>query len=506
MRASWASLLLSVGCGSVIADLGDTGEAGDWAMYWGDLHAHSGWSYDGCEDPDAGCAARGLLPGEDLLSGIEAADLDFVALTDHAEADLYLPQGEGGAEFGVWDGQAEAVLQAQATGRLVLLGFEWSGFRSGLEAGHAKGSHRTVLLSDPTACEDYRVPGWELTGGQSVQDLGSAVYTQERSDFVAETPLELWAALEAAALLCDPVSWTSFAHHSAYAVPQQTDWGASENEPFEEQVVEIYSEHGSSECIDLDQESCDWRINETNGYVEVGSIQAALGRGFRLGFVAGSDSHDARPGSIEDGPGPVGHWEDTDDDGKLDSVMWQFTSGGLTGVWLKGELSAESLLEAIDSRQTIASSGIRPLLKLDAKGRSGERFLMGESIPSSALPLTLSAWTVIADWEGQVIYERIGPGGVIEDSQDGESFAGVWDPQEASWTYLRIRYISPDGTEERVWISPWFTSGPEPSECGCASDPQATPLWALISACVLLGIRCRRGRCPNSCVDSPQRG
>ena len=219
---------------------------------------------------------------------------------------------------------------------------------------------------------------------------------------------------------------------------KQTDWWAAENEPTREQVVEIYSEHGSSECLDLEAEGCDWRVNERAGYVEAGAVQAALGRGYALGFVAGSDSHDAIPSTLEDGPGPVGHWEDSDSDGEADSVRYHFTSGGLTGVWLQGDLTEESLMTAIRSRQTLASSGIRPELKVNAKGRQGERFLMGQDVPASSLPLTITAWSAVPDWEGTIIFERIGPGGVIEDSQEGVAFNGVWDPREASWTYLRI--------------------------------------------------------------------
>jgi hypothetical protein len=444
-----------------------------------------------------------MLPAADLLEMIEEADLDFVALTDHSEADVLLPEGEGGPEYPVWDGQAQSVLDAQASGRLVLLGYEWSGFRNSLDQGHARGSHRTVLLSDPTACEAYRVPGWELAGGESVQELGTAIYRQDRLDEVVATPEELWERLDMAREDCAPVTWLSFAHHPAYEIPQQTDWWAEENAPRRENVVEIYSEHGSSECSDLDEEGCDWRINEGNGYVEAGSVQAALDRGFKLGFLGGSDSHDARPGSIWDGAGPVGHWEDSDGDGEVDQPIRQFTSGGLSGVWLRGELTAETLLDAIESRQTLASSGIRPELKLNARGRYGESFVMGDVVPASALPLTLSAWTALPDWEGQIIYERIGPGGEVEDRQEGEQYTGIWEPSETSWTYLRIRYVSPDGSEERIWISPWFTTGPESRDCGCSQAKRPLePLSLLLIVAIGLGFRSRRGRCPLRCVDS----
>ena len=132
---------------------------------------------------------------------------------------------------------------------------------------------------------------------------------------------------------------------------------------------------------------------------------------------------------------------------------------------------------------------------------------MGQDVPATALPLTITAWSVLPDWDGQIIFERIGPGGVIEDSQEGIAFNGLWDPREESWTYLRIRYLGLDGTEERVWISPWYTEGPTPRSCGCASTGtfQSEIYWFAVAG-IFIGIRRRNGRSTKSCVDSAQEG
>ncbi|MFT5680141.1 MAG: hypothetical protein ACI8RZ_001046, partial [Myxococcota bacterium] len=296
----------------------------DGGWYWGDLHAHSGLSWDGCEDWEADCATRDDTPGADFFDNAEAAALDFAALTDHAEADRLYPDGLSGDSLAIWDTQ-QALVQAAEDGPVVaLLGYEWTAFREERQGNRLTGTHRTVLLADPDACADYRVAGWALPDGEKSHEVGAAVFIDEADDF-AETPAELWQALSEADQTCASVRWLTYAHHPAYSVPQVTDWSLEENTPSSEQVVEIYSEHGSSECIDLTADGCDWRINTGQGYYADGSIQAALSEGYQLGFVGGTDSHDARPGSLDDGPSHIAHWLDTDGDGIVDTPKTHFT-------------------------------------------------------------------------------------------------------------------------------------------------------------------------------------
>jgi hypothetical protein len=84
-------------------------------------------------------------------------------------------------------------------------------------------------------------------------------------------------------------------------------WNLVENTPLREHLVEISSEHGVGECVDPNAADCAWRVNSSVEYVPEGAVQNALGLGHRLGFLAGTDSHDARPGSVDDGPGLVGY-------------------------------------------------------------------------------------------------------------------------------------------------------------------------------------------------------
>ena len=126
--------------------------------YWGDLHAHSNWSTDGCEDVDNDCADRNALPAQDFFRNAGLARLDFAAITDHSEADRYYPDGESERSYNIWRGQSRAAEIALSRPVLPILGYEWS-YGSNQEIdGHVVGGHRTVLLSDPTACVDYRLP------------------------------------------------------------------------------------------------------------------------------------------------------------------------------------------------------------------------------------------------------------------------------------------------------------------------------------------------------------
>ncbi len=455
---------------------------GRWV--WGDLHAHSGWSYDGCEDEGALCAPRGALPGEDFFEEAAASTLDFAALTDHAEAGSWGPEGADGPLWDVWDEQAAVVQRAEGGPVLPLLGYEWTAFREDEHRGHARGTHRTVILAEDDACVPRRISGFLFDGGAQTAPDGLSVYLQSEAEPV-DTVSDLWEALDAAEAACGPTRWLTFAHHSAYTNPQQTDWGLDENRPTRETLIEIASEHGSSECVDPDAEGCDWRRNDAQGYAPEGSVQAALDAGFALGFVGGTDSHDARPGSLADGPGAVGHLVNS-------LPRQQLAPGALTGVLLlDGEaLDANTLLDALALRRTLASSGPRPDLRAWAQSEDGSVWLPGELLPRDAMPVTI--YLELGDpGEGYTLsqVERLGPGGQVEETSAASEATMTWSGRPGDWTYLRLRYDAPasaDG-EERVWLSPWFVE----RRCGCALVPAASlgPLASILLAAALLARR-----------------
>jgi len=467
-------LLCACGPGTVRLP-SDTGQPGDLQWFWGDLHAHSGWSYDGCEEPDDACTHLPAGPGSDFYAEAAEAGLDFAALTDHAEADYYRFAADDlhptGGTYDVWQGQELLASQADGGPVVPILGYEWTAAKDEAH-GVTPGSHRTVLLADTQACGAYRIPGSWLPEDGFVPEQGDRRFIQEQAPD-RTTPPELWAGLYQAALSpgCTSVRWLTFAHHSAYVVPQATDWAVASNAPLSEQVVEMYSEHGSSECRDTSKDGCGWALNDAQGYLPSGSVQAALDRGYALSFVGGTDSHDGRPGSLADGPSAVAHWAEDSE-----SPQRQFTGGGLTGLLAPAPLGRDGIFDALQARRTIATSGPRPQLVALATGQDGTAYLPGAPIPRWNLPAGIVL--VLGDldprggrsWDdyGDVLVERVTDGGRVVAWGAGTAFGDRWDPpSDESWTYLRVRIAvkgpvmatDPKQGEERVWISPWF-AGP----------------------------------------------
>jgi len=113
------------------------------------------------------------------------------------------------------------------------------------------------------------------------------------------------------------------------------------HEPTLEPALEITSTHGSFE----------WFLRE------------ALERGYRMGFLGGSDSHTGRPG--DDRPG---------------HQIRRYARSGLTGLYAGGR-TIEDFFEAMRARRTFATTGARMIVRVDADGHP-----MGDEFTTSAAP------------------------------------------------------------------------------------------------------------------------
>ena len=160
-------------------------------------------------------------------------------------------------------------------------------------------------------------------------------------DLRYNSPAKLYQALRASDALI-------IGHHPGYPIGQWvpgTDFDSVETDV--ERLVELWSMHGSSE-------GCDLADRPLVGAALDGGVMTALGRGLRLGFVAGSDTHSARPGGSVKEPRPY--------------------RGGLAAVWAAG-LTRRNLFRALYGRHTYALTGARIVLKMMVNGA-----LMGSEI------------------------------------------------------------------------------------------------------------------------------
>lgn len=380
-----------------------------YRVLWADLHAHTNLSMDGCEDADDACTAR-TTPAADALDG----DLDVVALTDHAEFSQHTDL-ETGVVTDIW----ETTLARVAEHPLAFAGYEWTAHCAG-----AQNIHRTVLLEEPDACEAYRVPSCELPSRK--EQFGREVYTPNEA-LKAGHSHELEQRLQE--VDCPSSRWLAFIHHPAMSTPAGIDWETPGSLLATEHLVEIYSEHGSSECAEIEGD-CDWQVSEF--HVAEGSIQAMLAAGHRMGFVANTDSHDGRPGSV-DAPGPSGQYVDTDEDGLADSVTPHPSPGGLTAILLVEGQERQDVFDALLDRRTIAASAeLEPLVVL-----LGEE-LPGREVAAGTHPLHV-------ELPDGATWEWVEPDGTVTP----EPFEIALEPGEAGYVRIRVG-------EDRAWASPWW--------------------------------------------------
>jgi len=144
------------------------------------------------------------------------------------------------------------------------------------------------------------------------------------------TPKKLWAALKNKKAMTIP-------HHPACILIGQ-NW--DHHCPELQRLVEIYSEWGNSEGP-----GCERPMKVPTDYINR-SVQSALARGYKLGFLASSDTHS----------GDVGE-------------------AALAAVWAE-ELTREKVWEALWKRHCYGTTGARIIVEFSING-----YMMGEEIP-----------------------------------------------------------------------------------------------------------------------------
>ena len=403
------------------------------SIAWGDPHAHSNLSQDGCEDHDDLCRSRGETAAADFFAQALDRGLDFAALTDHAEYSQLYPEGTED-EVVIWQAQQQLALEADDGTFLPLVGYEWTNFNG----------HRTVIFEQAEVCAALRVSG--KASPDEVIRMGEGDRLVPDNAVQALTPAGLWTALDEGAESCATQRILSIPHHTAMRLPEPVVWSDPLNTPdlYYERLVEVTSEHGTSECADLEDEHCDYRIKTVGGYLPTGSIQSMLQLGYALGFVGGTDSHDSRPGSTNDGPSCVSL------SGDVEAPCHEYP-GGLTGVMYAGTLDRGTLFDGLFARNTVAASAL-PINARAMLTDGDSLHLPGDDVPAGDYTLHAS---VPETGVSVLSIEAI--------NQDGERLALLSPPADSAAlslgvgesVYLRVR-LDASGVEERLWLSPFF--------------------------------------------------
>lgn len=210
------------------------------ALYWGDLHSHTSYSWDG--------VGRDPFNYARFVSG-----LDFYAMTDHSqEPDPGWNRGLNETNWDEYNGLTEAYYMPGAF--VTLHAYECS---YGTPFGH----HNVYFRGAP----------------------GALINPQ-----TSKLP-DLWAALEAGEALTIP-------HHTG-KFPGDVDF-TIDNPEFRRNF-EMYSGHGLSEAYDpghpLAFEASDF-TSDSKSAVGKGNVQDAWQMGLKVSAIASSDDHRAQPG------------------------------------------------------------------------------------------------------------------------------------------------------------------------------------------------------------------
>ena len=179
-------------------------------------------------------------------------------------------------------------------------------------------------------------------GDKVIHYLGGDQPYLPKDDARYSSPAKLYDALRSSDAFV-------ISHHSCYPAGDwcsSTDYEALETDV--ERLIELWSMHGSSEGYNAED-------RPLIAVDQARTVMPALRRGLRVGFVAGSDTHSARPGGSAKEPRP--YW------------------GGLAAVWAQS-LTRRDLFSALRGRRTYALTGARIVLRLTVNGAP-----MGSEIP-----------------------------------------------------------------------------------------------------------------------------
>ena len=282
-----------------------------YRVFWGDLHSHSSFSYDG-------------YGNEAFAKARDVACLDFYASTEHVS---YFAQRNAGLTPPEWESVKRDVIRFHAPGEFVTFpAYEFS--------AKAPSGHHNIYFNTT----DEIVPQLPLFRNEDYAQIQNV--WQIKNGFLPPG-VDMITVPHHTGII-----WNELVEESAPTV----SFGLGFSHPRLRPLIEIYSGHGSSESYDPAHPLSYASLPDggARGLVDGPHYaQDAWASGERLGAIASSDDHSARPG--------LPYW-------------------GLAAVYAK-ELTRDAIFDALKQRRTYATTGQRIFLHFDIEGN-----LMGSQL------------------------------------------------------------------------------------------------------------------------------
>lgn len=401
------------------------------AYYFGDLHAHTGVSGDGCAQEYANCGSDadcGSMSA--VFDAARANGLDYVALTDHNN------NVTSAADFNA----LLARCRTETSPSFVCIpATEISALRSG---STTRFGHKDLYV---------------------FQDDDSRLSALDLSDFPTPTiatgacATDIWSVPSAVAAQFGPT--LMWAHHPTATAVATTDWSCH-SDAFEP-VVEVYSGWGNALTLapSFDPPSTtDAQAGDAT--VASATVHAALQDfGLHLGFVAGTDLHDTRPGMTCDRENPNGP---------------HAYGGGLTMVVLDdaAPFKRSAIYGELVARRTLATTGPRIPVEVTWTA-GGAEHRIGETVEvADGSDATVTARVPTAYEATVTSVSAIGNATTfgLSEASPGTWTATISGAAIPSWLYVAVEidgaaFYGPSGCDdggadhrEFVWSSPeWFS-------------------------------------------------
>ena len=343
-------------------------DAGEPGIYFGDIHVHCEISGDGVGDPEMAYDHAKRFVG-----------LDFAALSDHS------PRGDR------WTRTVEIGNRWNEPGIFpTILGFEWSDTVKGHRNAYYRGD---AGPEQPAGMKHNMETWWEFFDAEGIRALTIPHHPNTQSAALRPDGKPVWG----------PVDWSVV-------------------DPKYQRVVELNQNRGSFEApggplpeLRIMREDCG------------SSVQAALAKGHRLGFIGSTDAHSGRPG---DGPARC--------------------------AIASPELRRSALWDALHSRNCYATSGKHIIVLCAVNGEPmGSELTVDDASARREIDWRIAGTGPIVRVDlirnNEVIYSQPGEG--AEDVAGSFAYLPALDGTE--WWYVRV--VQED--TEMAWGTPVWVDG-----------------------------------------------